>query len=257
VARAEVAQPTEGEVWARELLDRLREDSFTGPAWQQFFADALERSRHIRARRPALTSQSRRWGAIGLVAALPAGPAAAAWWTLWWAMIDWHLGMAETPDGDPQPLRAHDALTLTRLWAAPIVRRHPHPALVAAALLTDAADGALARRAGPTRLGRDLDSTADTAFAWAAVKGAVEHKGLDPRLPQLEYARLTSASAVVFLAYFGRSRTPPPMHHRQTAAVLAAAGIVLATLDRPSPAGHLLRAAIGYRSLIRWRASRP
>jgi phosphatidylglycerophosphate synthase len=247
---------TEGEQWSRELLDRLRERRFSAPAWRDFLADALARSRQVRAQRPGVTRQSRRWGAVGLAAALPFGPRPAAWWALWWVLVDWHLGMLETPDGRPRSLRAHDALTLARLWAAPVARRHPETWLVAAALATDVADGALARKAGPTRLGRDLDSTADTLFLDQALRGAVEQRGLDPALLTLERARLTIGAAVVLASYFGRSEPTPAMGHRELAAVLAGAGLLLAVAGRARPAERLLGAAIGYRALIRVRASR-
>lgn len=255
MARPQVA-PTEGERWSRELLDRLRAQRFSAPAWQEFLAEAFRRARVIRARRPGVTRQSRRWGAAGLAAALPFGPAAAGWWAFWWAMIDWHLGMLETADGDPRPLRAHDALTLARLWAAPVARRHPEPWLVVAALATDLADGAMARRAGPTRLGRDLDSTADTLFLDQVLRGAIERRGLDPALLTLERARLAIGTGVVFASYFGRSEPTPAMGNRELAAVLAAAGTLLAASGRPRAAERLLGAAIGYRALIRVRAAR-
>src|SRR3954447_15822954 len=116
---------TDGERWTRELLDRLRADGFSARAWRRFLSDAFVRARAVRTRRPDLVRQSRRWGAAGLVAALPFGAWPAAHWALWWAMVDWHLGMAETSDGAARSLGPADALTLTRIWAAPVVRRHP------------------------------------------------------------------------------------------------------------------------------------
>src|SRR5439155_22747515 len=155
-----------------------------------FFGDGFRRARRTRSRRPRLRAQSRAWGLAGLVAAFPFGPRTAAWWAVWWAMVDWHLGMVETAEGRERQLSAADSLTLARLWAAPIVRRHPEPWLVAAGMATDLLDGAMARRAGPTRFGRDFDSTADTVFLEAALRGAAERHGLDPRLLELERARL-------------------------------------------------------------------
>lgn len=247
---------TEGERWSREALDGLRGGRFGAAAWKHFLGDAFKRSRVVRARQPGLVRQSRRWGAVGLAGAVPFGPAPVAWWSLWWAMVDWHLGMLETDDGEPRSLRAQDALTLARLWAAPVARRHPEPWLTGAALLTDLADGALARRHGPTRLGRDLDSTADTLFLDQLLRGAVEQRGLDPALLTLERARLLFGTAIVFAAYFGRSEPPPTMENRQLAATLAAGGVLLAARGRPRPAERLLGAAIGYRALIRVRAAR-
>jgi hypothetical protein len=246
---------TEGERWSRELLDRLRAERFTAPAWRRFFGDGFKRARVTRARRPELVRQSRRWGAAGLAAALPFGPRTVAWWALWWAMIDWHLGMVETAGGRERGLAAADSLTVARLWAAPVVRRHPEPWLVAAGLATDLLDGALARRAGPTRLGRDLDSTADTLFLGAAMRGAADRHGLDARLFDLERARLLVGTAVTFGSYFGESEPAPTQQNRGLAAVLAAAGALLAVAGRTRAAEPVIGAAIGYRTLIRLRAS--
>jgi phosphatidylglycerophosphate synthase len=179
---------------------------------------------------------------------------AVASWAAWWATVDWHLGMVETADGRERGLVAADALTLARLWAVPIVRRHPEPWLVSAGMATDLLDGLLARRAGPTRLGRDFDSTADTLFLDAALRGACERHGLDPRLLELERARLVVGTAVTFARYFGASEPAPVQQNRGLAAVLAAAGALLAVSGRVRHAQPLLGAAIGYRSLIRVRA---
>jgi phosphatidylglycerophosphate synthase len=245
---------TEGERWSRELLDRLREGRFSTGAWRRFFSDAFLRARVIRARRPQLVRQSRLWGGVGVVAALPFGVRPAASWVTWWAMLDWHLGMLETADGRPRPLAAADSLTLARLWAAPIVRRRPEPWLVAAGMATDLADGVLARRAGPTRLGRDFDSTADTLFLDAALQGAVERHGLNARLLGLERARLLVGTAVTLRSYFGGSEPAPVQANRGAAALLAACGALLAVSGRVRLAEPLIGAAIGYRTLIRVRA---
>jgi phosphatidylglycerophosphate synthase len=248
-------QLTDGEQWSRELLDRLRAERFTPGAWQRFFGDGFRRARTTRSRRPELLAQSRAWGLGGLIAALPFGPRTAAWWALWWAMVDWHLGMVETAEGRERQLSAADSLTLARLWAAPIVRRHPEPWLVGAGMATDLLDGVLARRAGPTRFGRDFDSTADTVFLEAALRGASERHGLDPRLLELERARLLVGTAVTFGSYFGASEPAPIQQNRGLAAVLAAGGALLAVSGRTRLAEGLLGAAIGYRTLIRVRAS--
>src|SRR3954463_6027638 len=115
---------TEGELWSRELLDRLRAERFTAGAWRRFLGDGLRRARVTRGRRAALVAQSRAWGVAGAVAAVPFGARAVASWAAWWAMVGWHLGMVETSDGCERGLAAADAVTLARLWAAPIVRRH-------------------------------------------------------------------------------------------------------------------------------------
>jgi phosphatidylglycerophosphate synthase len=240
---------TDGERWSRELLDRLRAERFTAAAWRRFTGDAFQRARLTRARRPELVRQSRRWGVAGLVAALPFGVRPAASWALWWAMVDWHLGMVEGRE-----LEAADALTLARLWAAPVVRRHPAPWLVGAGVATDLLDGVLARRAGVTRLGRDLDSTADTLFFLAALGGAVERRGLDRRLLLVERARLAAGTVVTLRSYFGASLPAPAQRGRRPAAVLAGAGVVLAAAGRPRAAGPLVAASTAYRTVTRLRA---
>jgi phosphatidylglycerophosphate synthase len=169
-------------------------------------------------------------------------------------MFDWHLGMVETADGRERRLAPADALTLARLWAAPVVRRLPEPWLVAAGMATDLLDGALARRAGPTRLGRDFDSTADTLFLSGAQRGAAERHGLDARLFDLERARLAIATAVTLAGWFGASEAAPAQRSRGPAAVLATAGALLAASGRTRAAEPVVGAAIGYRTLIRLRA---
>jgi phosphatidylglycerophosphate synthase len=122
-------------------------------------------------------------------------------------------------------------------------------------MTTDLVDGLLARRAGPTRLGRDFDSTADTLFLDAALRGAADRHGLDPRLLQLERARLIVGTAVTLGSYFGASGPAPVQQNRGLAAVLSAAGALLAVSARTRLAEPLLAASIGYRTLIRVRAS--
>src|SRR3954469_2472655 len=99
---------TEGEQWSRELLDRLRAEHFGAAAWRRFLGDGFRRARVIRARRPGLVRQSRRWGLAGGVAGCPFGARPAASWLLWWAMVDWHLGMVETESGAERLLSAAD-----------------------------------------------------------------------------------------------------------------------------------------------------
>src|SRR3954469_11949004 len=91
---------TEGERWSRELLDRLRAERFRPGAWGRLLGDAFARARVVRGRRPALVGQSRRWGAVGVAAAVPFGPRVVSSWALWWAMVDWHLGMVEGAAGE-------------------------------------------------------------------------------------------------------------------------------------------------------------
>jgi len=168
----------------------LRAGGYRPRAWARFLAASFECAERTRAARPALVAQLDRWLAawlaLGAAArlrplsdALPAVPPAGelAWAAGVHAMLRWHLGMVEGVAGERRDrLSAADAATLARLWIAPRLRRADRDprtfiALVALCAAGDVLDGALARRAGPTRLGRDLDTLADAcagAFACAA-----------------------------------------------------------------------------------------
>ncbi len=114
----------------------------------------------------------------------------AIWWALTWLMLDWHIGMIETEDGAPRNLGAADACTLLRVWLVPPAAAAPRPWICALALASDGLDGALARRTGPTRLGRDLEGLADVAFAIAALRGAVRQGWLGRGAARAELARI-------------------------------------------------------------------
>ena len=80
------------------------------------------------------------------------------------AMLDWHLGMLETPDGRPSNLGPADAATLLRAWLVPAVADSSSLPLCAIGFATDALDGPLARCTAPTRLGRDMEAVVDATF---------------------------------------------------------------------------------------------
>ena len=246
---------SEGERWTREALDRLRARRFTPAAVLELVAASFARARRVRARRPELVAQSRRFGAVGLVASAPLGPRAAVRWLAWWAMLDWHLGMIESDGGrEPRPraLGAADALTLARLWAAPLARRRAHPALIALASTSDVADGLLARRAGSTRLGRDLDWAADAAFFHAAVRGLVERGALRPWILAAERAHLLAVVGAGVVTYLGASERPSTPAERTIPATLGTAGLLLAATADPrarARAAHaLVTAALAART---------
>ncbi len=243
---------SEGERWTREALDRLRARRFSSPALVEFLAASLARARSVRARRPELVSQSRRFGAVGLAGSAALGPHAVLRWLAWWAMLDWHLGMAES-DGGPEPraraLGAADALTLSRLWAAPIARRTAHPAVIAVASATDVVDGLLARRVGPTRLGRDLDWAADASFFHAAVDGLVERGSLRPWVLAAERAHLLIVVGTGLARYLGASTRPATPGQRAVPATLGATGLLLAaTADRRDRRGRRADRGAGRRT---------
>jgi phosphatidylglycerophosphate synthase len=93
-------------------------------------------------------------------------------------MLRWHLGMVEGPAGERREfLSAADAASLARVWIAPRLARADRDRRAFVALVTlcaagDVLDGALARRAGTTRLGRELDRLADACAGAAACVAA-------------------------------------------------------------------------------------
>ena len=124
-------------------------------------------------------------------------------------MLDWHLGMFETEDGRPRNLGAADALTLARAWLVPVALDAPSPLVCLAAAATDTLDGPAARRAGPTRAGRDLEGLVDACFAAAALRGA-RRRGWLGRAPVAgELARIGAGFAYAVGVWFGRAQPPP------------------------------------------------
>ncbi len=181
--------PTEGERWTQRVLAELRSDAYRPEAWLRFLDQSFARAQRTAAQRPGIRRQARTWGATMLFAGwatphllrrcgLPGPPPRLlmAWSLAEASMLMWHLGMAERPDGTHRQLDAADALSLARAWLAPVALTAPRrPAfalwLVGAGAASDLADGRLARRRGPTRLGQRLDSVADTSLFAALVAG--------------------------------------------------------------------------------------
>jgi phosphatidylglycerophosphate synthase len=129
-------------------------------------------------------------------------------------MLDWHLGMAEGGDGQPRErLSAADGVTLVRFWLVPVLpaargSRAGLPVVILAGGVTDWLDGALARRAGRTRLGRDLDTTADLALIVVAAMSARAAGRLTPVACTALGARYASGVVLSAVAVFGRGRRP-------------------------------------------------
>ena len=225
---------TEGERWARAELRRLRDAGFVPRAIVRFLRASSDRSAEVRAARPELARQSRRWMATGAAAYVvaPGVPTrrALTWWAATALMLDWHLGMLETPDGQPRPLGPADALTLSRAWLVPVVARDPSPTVCALAGLTDALDGRLARATGPTRAGRDLEGLADFCFAAAALRGLHREGRLGTAVVAAEAARVCAGFGYALAAYFARAERPDEdlLHSARATSVLRVAGIVAA-----------------------------
>lgn len=182
---------TPGELWSEDVLRELRARGYSPGGWAEFLARSFERATVNRRARPELVRQLARWGAtwLAVTAAGRAPPLAhvlprvpprreLGWWAGTFAMLDWHLGMVEGPLGEPRTsLSAADALSVTRIWLAPRIgrcgdRRAAYACALALGTASDLLDGPLARRLGPTRLGRDLDRVADVCFFGAATASA-------------------------------------------------------------------------------------
>ncbi len=216
---------TEGERWTADALHELRRARYMPRAWRRFLRRSLERSGETRRARPRLTWQGRRWGVVGAVAWLGACRLAAGredlrfhplgglvWWAAVWQMLDWHLGMAEGGDGRPRDsLSPADAFSLVRFWLVPAIwgtERSELTAVIVLGGLTDWLDGELARRRGRTRLGRDLDTTADLAFLGLAAVRA-RRVGVLPVVGFWALAvRYAVGMALALGAVFGRARRP-------------------------------------------------
>jgi phosphatidylglycerophosphate synthase len=216
-----------GETWVREALEALRADGYSGQAWRLFLRRSLERAQETKAARPDLARQSRAWATAGFAAVPltrrvmpPAVPRPSlapslAWWASVCAMVNWHLGMLETMH-EPRwrRLATADALTLTRVWLVPLVasrqrNRSVFLFLLAIGATTDVLDGRLAERAGSTRLGRDLDRTADISFFGAAALGAMRSGWIDGRSALAVAFRYALPVAVTAAHYFTRGSRPP------------------------------------------------
>jgi phosphatidylglycerophosphate synthase len=228
---------TEGERWAREELERLLAARFTPGAIARFLRASARRSAEVREQRPELARQSRRWMAAGAVAylAVPGSRRSGlTWWAVTALMLDWHLGMFETADGQPRPLGPADALTLSRAWLVPLAARRPTPALCAAAGVTDALDGIAARSTAPTRAGRDLEGLVDFSFAVAALRGLIKNDKLPRAAVAPEAARVGAGFGYALVAYFRNAERPDDdlLHAARATTVLRVAGIAAAAAGR-------------------------
>lgn len=249
-AAAEAYSPrplTAGERWTAEALAALRRGGYGPRSWVQFLRSALERSAENRRARPELVRQARGWGVAGAAGWVGAWAflrprlglfRPLAWWLAVWQMLDWHLGMAEGGDGRPRGrLSPADAITLTRFWLVPALQPSgASPRVLSLVILaggaTDWADGIVARRHGRTRLGRDLDTTADLAFLTASAASA-RAAGRLTRLGAWSIGlRYALGVALALGAVFGRARRPA-IRARPWGGALRVAGLVLSAAGRP------------------------
>ncbi|HEV2819116.1 MAG TPA: CDP-alcohol phosphatidyltransferase family protein [Solirubrobacteraceae bacterium] len=265
---------TSGQRWAAEQLEELRGARFAPGALGAFLVASLRRSAEVRAARPDLARQSRRWMTAGAVAWLALAfarvepfcsrrRAGLGWWAATALMLDWHLGMLETPRGAPRPLGPADAATLARAWLVPVVATHPTALVCLIAGASDVVDGRLARATAPTRAGRDLEGLVDACFLAAALAGLRRRRALGRGVVIAEGARVTAGIAYAVYEYFGQARAPDEevlgAGRASTAARLG--GLAAAAAGRRRVGGTLLAAGstAGLAEVamrMRWRAQR-
>lgn len=207
-------------MWTRVVLAELRARRYRPAAWWRFVVESLDRAREQRAPHARAHRETLAIGAVGLGAWCVPAPwhpvgagVGAAWWVLVVAMLDWHLGMLERPDGRPlERIGLPNLLGLGRLAIVPVVPLVP-PSAVACLLLvsgaTDIADGRIARRRGEeTRLGRWLDGAADAALLISAALALSASGVLPVWAAGLVVARHAAQWIGVTFAYFARGGSP-------------------------------------------------
>lgn len=144
------------------LLGELSSRGRGPSAWAHFGLATAARSLHQAADHPRAVAEVT---AVHTTLAVLAGRGRRRWVGTSWLMAVTHLGLL----GPARSIGAASTVTLIRanlpaLWPQT-------PWLGAAAVLSDKADGYLARRAGPTQFGHCADSLADSAFwAWFAYR---------------------------------------------------------------------------------------
>lgn len=260
---------TEGERWARAELEALLARRFSPPAVVRFLWRSQQRTNDIRRRHPELGRQAWTWMAAGAAAwaGLAAGGAqpfrrrlraGLTWWALSTLMLDWHLGMIESEDGDPVLLGPADALTLLRLWLVPVAAATPSPGVVVLAGISDVLDGRVARATRTTRLGRDLEGLADTCFAAAALSGSVRAGRISRVAVGAELGRLGLGFAYALLTYFGRAQPPDPGLTRaaRLTTPVRASGVVAGGLGMRRAADALIAGGCAWSVAILVRALR-
>ena len=260
---------TDGERWVREQLGVLLARRFTPSACARFLADSWRRSVAIQRARPQLARRAHRWAAIGALVWLALAAAGAepfrrrlrgglTWWAVSATMLDWHLGMVETADGRPRNLGAGDALTLARAWMVPIALDAPTPVVCAIAAATDALDGPLARRAGATRAGRDLEGLVDACFTAAALRGAWRRGWLPPAVVVAELLRLGVGVGYGLATYFGRARPPRAelLRAARATTALRAGGLALSGTPRRRTGAVMLAIGSIAAVALSWAAAR-
>ena len=244
---------TDGERWARDALQQLRERHFPPAAIGAFLLASQRRSAQTRRARPDLARRARQcevagFGAWALLAVCDAQPfrrrlgPGLGWWAATSLMLEWHLGMVESEDGEPRNLASADALTLSRAWLIPVIGDRLSPRALALAALTDGLDGIVARATVPTRAGRDLEGLVDAALLATALRTAARQRRLHPAVIGLEIGRLTAGLGLAITTYFARARPPSAtvLRAARWTTVLRVGGLMAAGADLRRPADLLV-----------------
>jgi hypothetical protein len=209
--RPPVRRPEESRAFTDGLLRALRDAGFTPSAWARFLADSTNRSLQEARSRPIAAAEVTALH-LGLFSIRP-HPATVATWLL----SITHLGLMG-PAG--RGLAAADALTLARANLPALARGRRSEWTAVAALVSDVADGWLARRSGgQSAFGAYADSIADVGFwTWFTWRHEPSH-----RLRAAAAAVWLAAPITLTCAYFWLGRTvdyPRPRAARYTSAAL-------------------------------------
>ena len=157
-----------------DLFRDLRGGRWSRAAWARFWSRAWVRASGNMTARPRRGLELGAWAVVAAVALvwLGAGPGAWAWFAYWTAWTALHLGLVRTEDGQPyDSFLLPNGLSYLRLALAPLAAT-VQPEVVLALLLTDLADGPLARGLDQrSRLGRVMDPLADLSILTALAIG--------------------------------------------------------------------------------------
>lgn len=246
---------TDREQWAQAELRLLRVRRFTPAAVVAFLAASERRADGVRRARPALARRARCWELAGAAAwsglALSGrepfrrrAVAGLAWWGLVSLMLEWHLGMLESEDGEARNLGPADAMTLARAFLVPAIADDFDTATLAVVAVTDVLDGIAARATVPTRAGRDLEGLVDAVVVAAALRCARRTGRLSPAVIALELGRVAAGCGYAVAVYFTRARAPSETVLRagRLTSPIRFAGLMAAARGWRRPADALLAA---------------
>lgn len=151
------------------LLGGLRAGGWLPRSWARFtWATTVRSLQQARSHPQALAELTALHGVLAWLARPRRG-----WVAVSWLMAVTHLGML----GQRRSVGMASALTLVRANLPAVAGDWPWLGVVA--VCSDRADGAVARRAGPTQFGHYADSLADAAFwAWFAHRHEPDRKVL-------------------------------------------------------------------------------